>query len=141
MTGGIYNRCVARGRLLIGGQRWAPVQYKDRKGAATGRSDQSGERSMSQTGMEGTNWDVTLTFDHVYGNLHVKKCSHNTSTHLKTNKICQFCFLSPRFSSFHSRKTRRATSAIHGIHASQQNLRTTELVHQGIGRICFQLVH
>lgn len=94
MTGGIYNRCVARGRLLIGGQCWAPVQYKDRKGAATGRSDQSGERSMSQTGMEGTNWDVTLTFDHVYGNLHVKKCSHNTSTHLKTNKICQFCFLS-----------------------------------------------
>lgn len=73
MTGGIYNRCVARGRLLIGGQRWAPVQYKDRKGAATGRSDQSGERSISQTGMEGTNWDVTLTFDHVYGNLHVKK--------------------------------------------------------------------
>lgn len=71
MTGGIYNRCVARGRLLIGGQRWAPVQYKDRKGAATGRSDQSGERSMSQTGMEGTNWDVTLTFAHVYSNLHV----------------------------------------------------------------------
>lgn len=94
MTGGIYNRCVARRRLLIGGQCWAPVQYKDRKGAATGRSDQSGERSMSQIGMEGTNWDVTLTFDHVYGNLHVKKCSHNPSTHLKTNKICQFCFLS-----------------------------------------------
>lgn len=96
MTGGIYNRCVARGRLLIGGQRWAPVQYKDRKGAATGRSDQSGERSMSQTGMEGTNWDVTLTFAHVYGNLHVKKRSNNTSTHLKTNKIYKFCFLSLR---------------------------------------------